>query len=130
MSDSDGSFEDATVAALLAQYARADRDELLDELVSTLAAIVPGAKVERTLVRRRVNAVRLPVGGHLYVLKRSAGGPFEASRQQEVRGVVIRTIPMEIEAFLSELGVAIEVELRRTEQGRDALQQWLNSTRR
>lgn len=130
MSDSDGSFEDATVAALLAQYARADRDELLDELVSTLSAIVPGARVERTLVRRRVTAVRLPVGGHLYLLRRSVGGSFEASRQQEVRGVVIRTVPMEIEAFLAELGVAIEVELRRTEQGRDALQRWLDSTKR
>jgi hypothetical protein len=129
MSDSDASFEDATVAALLAQYARADRDDLLDELVRALSAIVPGAKVERTLVRRRLTAVRLPVGGHLYVLKRSAGGSFEGSRQQEVRGVVIRTIPLEIEAFLAELGVAIEVELRRTEQGRDALQRWLDSTK-
>lgn len=119
-----------TVAALLAQYTRADRNEMLDELVSTLSAIVPGAKVERTLLRRRVTAVRLPVAEHVYVLRRSADDSFEASRQQEVRGVVIRTTPMEIEAFLAELGVAIEVELRRTQQGRDALQQWLNSTKR
>jgi hypothetical protein len=35
---------------------------------------------------------------------------------------------MEIDAFLAELGAAIDVELRRTEAGRAALQKWLNSS--
>jgi hypothetical protein len=45
-----------------------------------------------------------------------------------VRGVVIRTDPMEIDEFLAELGAALDAELRRTEKGRAALHTWLNST--
>jgi hypothetical protein len=121
------SFENASVAALLAQRSRADRTELLDELVTMLSEVVPGVRVERALLRRHVTAVHLPLGGFIYRLKRSAGG-FEASRQQEVRGVVIRTVPMEIDAFLAELGAALDAELRRTDRGRDALRRWLDST--
>jgi hypothetical protein len=35
---------------------------------------------------------------------------------------------MEIDAFLEELGLALDVELRRTDRGRKALEAWLNST--
>lgn len=127
MTDANRSFDDVSVAAVLAQRSRADHDELLDDLVSMLSAILPAVHVERTLLRRRVTAVRLPVAGYVYVLKRNSSGSFEPSRQQEVRGVAIRTTPMEIEAFLEELGLAIDAELRRTEKGREALHQWLTS---
>ena len=130
MTDSNPSFEETSVAALLAQRSRADRKELLDELVGLLSAIVPGVRVERSFLRRRVTALRMPLGGYVYVLKKSGDDSFEPSRQQEVRGVVVRTVPMEIDAFLAELGAAIDVELRRTETGRAALQQWLNSSDR
>jgi hypothetical protein len=122
------SFEDVSVAAILAQRSRDDRSALLDELVTMLSEIVPGVHVERALLRRRVTAIRLPLGGFVYALKRTDNDGFEASRLQEVRGVVIRTEPMEIDAFLAELGVALDAELRRTERGRDALRDWLNST--
>jgi hypothetical protein len=128
MTDPASSFENVSVAALLAQRSREDQTELLDELVSVLSEIVPGVRVERALLRRHVTAIHLPVGGFIYVLKRGASNSFEASRQQEVRGVVIRTVPLEIDAFLAELGLALDVELRRTEKGREALQAWLNST--
>ncbi len=128
MTDPTPSFEGASVAAVLAQRSRADRKELLDELVTMLVEVVPGVQVERALLRRHVTAIRLPLAGYLYVLKKSSTNDFEASRQQVVRGVSVRTVPMEIDAFLAELGVALDVELRRTEKGREALQLWLNST--
>ena len=128
MTDSGSSFENASVAALLAKRSREDRATLLDELVAMLSELVPGVQVERALLRRHVTSIRLPVGDFVYVLKKKGSESFEASRQQEVRGVVVRTVPLEIDAFLSELGVALNVELRRTEKGRDALQSWLNST--
>ena len=128
MTDPKPSFDGTGVAAILAQRSRADRKELLEDLVSLLPAIVPEVRVERSLLRRRITAVRIPVGGHLYILKRGADGSFEPSRLQEVRGVVIRTVPMEIDAFLTELGTAIDAELLRTEKGRAALQEWLNSS--
>ena len=114
MSDADPTFESASVAAILAQSSREDGAALLDELVAVLSQIVPGVQVERSFFRRQVTAVRLPLGGFVYQLKRTSGRSFEASRQQEVRGVVIRTEPMEIDAFLPELGLALEVELRLT----------------
>ena len=130
MSDSSPSFDETSVAAILAQRSRADRKELLDELVSMLSAILPDVRVERSLLRRRVTAVRVPVGGHVYVLTRTADASYEPSRQQVVRGVAIRTVPMEIDAFLEDLGTAVDAELRRTEKGRAALQKWLNSSSR
>ena len=94
-----------------------------------MSEIVPGVHVDRALLRRHITGVRFPLGGFVYCLKRrSNDDSFEASRQQEVRGVVIRTDPMEIDAFLAELGLALEVELRRTERGQAALREWLNST--
>jgi hypothetical protein len=67
----------------------------------------------------------LPLGGFIYELQRRADDSFEASRLQEVRGVVIRRDRLEIDTFLTELGLALDVELRRTERGRDALREWL-----
>jgi hypothetical protein len=128
MTDSNRSIESASVAAILAQRSREDRAALLDELVLMLSEIVPRVHVKRALLGRRVTAVHLPLDGYVYVLKRNSNDSFEASRQQEVRGVVIRTDPMEIDDFLAELGLALDVELRRTERGRDALRTWMNST--
>jgi hypothetical protein len=128
MTDPTPSFESASVAAILAQRSREDRGELLEELVATLTGIVPGVQVDRALLRRHVTALRLPLGEFVYALKRDARGSFESIRQHLVRGVVIRTDPMELGEFLAELGVALDAELRRTEKGRAALQAWLNST--
>jgi hypothetical protein len=128
VSDSSSSFDETSVAAILAQRSRMDRKELLEDLVSMLSAVLPDVRIERSLLRRRVTAVRIPVGGHVYVLTRTADDSYEPSRQQVVRGVAIRTVPMEIDAFLEELGTAIDAELRRTERGRAALQTWLRSS--
>jgi hypothetical protein len=127
VSDSSRSFENTSVVAILAKRAREDRDSLLDELVEMLSSVVPGVTVERALIRRHVTAVRIPLGDYVYALRRSSNGSFEAIRQQEVRRVVVRTVPLEIDAFLEELGLALEVELRRTERGREALREWLTS---
>ena len=127
MTDTNRSLESASVAAILAQRSREDRAALLDELALMLSEIVPRAQVKRTLMGKRVKAVHLPLDGYVYVLKRS-NDSFEASRQQEVRGVIIRTDPMAIDEFLEELGLALDVELRRTERGREALHAWMKST--
>lgn len=119
------SSEDVSVAAILAARSRSDQNELLEDLVALLAETVPAAHVERSLLRRRVTAVRLPLGQYVYTLKKGPHDAYEALRQQEVGGVVIRTTPMEIDAFLAELGLALDVELRRTERGRAALAAWL-----
>lgn len=127
MTDQSRSWESTSVSAVLAGRSRDDVTTLLGELASLLSEVVPGAQVARTLIRRQITTVRLPLGGHVYLLRRRPDGAFEASRQHEVRGVVIRTDPMDIEPFLAELGSAIDAELRRSERGRDALRAWLDS---
>jgi hypothetical protein len=127
MPDQTPSFDDVSVAAVLAQRSREDRDALLDDLVAMLSGVVPNVRVERTLLTRRVRAIRLTLGDYVYALARGEHGSFEASRQQVVRGVAVRTHPLEIDAFLAELGVALDVELKRTERGRAALASWLDS---
>jgi hypothetical protein len=127
MTEPPASWESTSVAAILARRSRDDLTDLLGELVSLLPGVVPGAQVHRSLVRRQVTEVRLPLGNTAYVLRRGSGGRYEASRQHAVRGVVIRTEPVEIDAFLAELGPAIDAELQRTEHGRQALSTWLAS---
>ena len=127
MTEPTPSFDSVSVAAILMQRRREERAELLADLVILLSEVVPGAEVERALLRRHVTAIRLPLGEFVYVLTRGAGASLEASRQHRVRGVVIRTDPMDIDAFLAELGLAIDAELQRTERGRDALRAWLSS---
>jgi hypothetical protein len=125
MTDDESSSESASVAAILAQRNREDRRELLDELVTMLAEVIPGVQVQRALLRRQVKSIRLPLDGYIYELKRNPNDTFEAKRLQEVRGVVIRGDPLEIDDFLAELGLALDIELKRTERGRDALRKWL-----
>lgn len=127
MTDSTPSWESTTVAAVLARRSHEDVSALLADLVTLLSEAVPGAQVQRALIRRHITSLRLPLGGTIYLLQRHPDGSFEAARQQEVRGVVIRTEPMELDAFLGELGPAIDAELRRSERGRDALRTWLAS---
>lgn len=121
------SADSTSVAAVLAQRSRQDRAELLEDLVALLAGVMPGVEVKRSLLSRNVKSVRVPLGEYAYVLQRAGRGAFEARRQQVVRGVVIRTDPMEIDAFVAELSTAIDAELRRTERGREALQSWLST---
>ena len=130
MTDSSPSWESTSIAATLARRSHEDVADLLGDLVGLLSAVVPGAEVKRTLLRRRIASVRLPVGGSVYMLRRRPDGSFESSRQQQVRGVVIRTDPLEIDVFLAELGPAIDAELRRSERGRAALDSWLQSMTR
>ena len=127
MTEPPASWESTSVAAILARRSRDDLTELLGDLVTLLPGVVPGAEVRRSLVRRQITDVRLPLGDTAYVLRRGPGGRYEPSRQHAVRGVVIRTEPMEIDAFLAELGPAIDAELQRSERGRQALGAWLAS---
>src|SRR3954462_247216 len=112
MSELTPSYENAGVAAMLVRRSHEDRDALLDDLVALLSATVPDVTVQRSLFRRRVMSVRLPIGEVIYVLARGSRGSFEASRQHTVRGIAVRTDPMPIDAFLAEMGLALDAELR------------------
>src|SRR3954465_6343286 len=126
MPDQDPSWEKLSVAVVLAQRSRADKKALLEELVEMLSGLGSNVEVRRSLLRRHITSLRLQLGDHAYLLSLNSDGSFGATRQQVVRGVAIRTTPMDIDPFLEELGLALDVELRRTEQGRQALERWLS----
>jgi hypothetical protein len=128
MAEAPQSLDATAVAAILAQRSRQDTDEMLDDLVAMLSGTVPGVRIERGLLSRKIKALRIPLAGSVYVLRRGSDRSFETSREQEVRGVVVRTVPMEIDAFLAELGVALDAELGRTEKGRLALRTWFDAS--
>jgi hypothetical protein len=128
MAEAPQSLDATAVAAILAQRSRQDSDEMLDDLVAMLSGTVPGVRIERGLLSRKIMALRIPLAGSVYVLRRGSDRSFETSREQEVRGVVVRTVPMEIDAFLAELGVALDAELGRTEKGRLALRTWFDAS--
>lgn len=127
MTDASPSWANTSVAAVLARRSHEDLATLVGDVANLLSSVVPGAQVKRSLVRRQVMSVALPLGDSVYVLQRRGDGAFEASRQHRVRGVVIRTDPIAIDAFLAELGAAVDAELQRSERGRDALRAWLDS---
>jgi hypothetical protein len=130
MAEPSTSPDDPSVVALLASRSREERVELLEDLVALLVELAPEARVERSLLKRRVTSFRLPLGDYLYVLARGSGNAFEASRQHVVGGVAVRTVRLEIDAFLEELALALDEELRRTERGRERLLAWVRAAPR
>ena len=123
MTDPSPTWDSTSVAAVLARRSHEDVTELLAELVTMLAGLLPDARVKRSLLRREITSIRVPLGGYVYCLERQ-GGRFAALRQQAVRGVVIRSDPMEIDAFLAELGTAVDAERERNDRWRAALATW------
>jgi hypothetical protein len=130
MAEPSTSPDDPSVVALLGSRSREERLELLEDLVALLVELAPEARVERSLLRRRVTSFRLPLGDYVYVLARRSGDAFEATRQHVVGGVAVRTVRLEIDAFLEELALALDEELRRTERGRERLLAWVRAAPR
>lgn len=100
---------------------RADGAEVstgVEVLAAKLEAALPGATtVERRAKRmfskdKVVESIEVRLGGGRYAL-RVAGRAVEATREHEVRGVVIRREPLGLEAWMT----ALTDELREQAQG-------------
>jgi hypothetical protein len=108
--------------ALLSRYQQ-DQQALLEQLATFLESTLPRqTSVHRTLGvlgPRRTTAIRLELGSMRYELTQST--QLEASRTRVVRGVAVRSDPMAVEDWLTEVGRALSRELERTGGGRDAL---------
>ncbi|MBV8714260.1 MAG: hypothetical protein JO020_13565 [Chloroflexi bacterium] len=108
--------------ALLSRYQQ-DQQSLLEQLATFLESTLPQqTSVRRTLGvlgPRRTTALSLELGGTRYELARAKS--LEAQRTRVVRGVAVRSEPMRIEDWLTELSAALATELERTTGGRNAL---------
>jgi hypothetical protein len=114
--------------ALLSRY-RQDQQALLDQLATFLESTLPQqTSVRRTLGvlgPRRTTSVSLELGSMRYELTQAKS--LEAQRTRVVRSVAVRTEPMAIEDWLTELSSALAAELERTGVGRQALERLLHS---
>jgi hypothetical protein len=109
---------------------RADRGDLATG-VEVLAAKLEAALPAQTSVRRRarglldrkkvVEALEVRLGTSRYRLDVRDGRP-EAAREREVRGVVIRREPLELDDWVQALGDELAGEARSSAEARAALE--------
>jgi hypothetical protein len=114
--------------ALLSRYQQ-DQQALVEQLAtfleSTLAHQIQVQRTHGLIGPKHTTRLSVELNGLRYALERGRGDAFEASRTRVVRGVALRTDPLPIDAWLRELGLAIEAELERTNNGRAALSKLL-----
>jgi hypothetical protein len=109
---------------------RADRGDLATG-VGVLAAKLEAALPRETRVQRRarglldrtkvVEALEVRLGTSRYRLEVRDGRP-EAAREQEVRGIVIRREPLELDEWVQALGDELAEEARSSAEARAALE--------
>lgn len=125
--DGDGGFE------LLAASVRASSGDLktfVEVLADKLEQALPGrVTVERRPVRRfskekRVARIEVALGDNRFVAV-ARDGSLETRRAKAVRGVVLKSDVLTLDAWLEALGRDLAVEAEASEQSRLALEQLL-----
>ncbi|MBI3722136.1 MAG: hypothetical protein HY248_06240 [Fimbriimonas ginsengisoli] len=113
------------LAANLASRYAADQRGFFQYLVKTLELTIPDSvEPERKgglFSSKRVSAISLPLGDDLYRLEDGARG-LVPSRTHVVRGIKLKTETLSIDAWLAEVGAALEEEARSSQAARDALE--------
>ena len=74
---------------------------------------------------RTVHRVRIHLGDECYTLEDPGRGPLRATRTRVVRGIALKTEPVEVEEWLSALGQALEERVRTDAGARAALSRFL-----
>lgn len=118
---------------MLAASLRASSGDLrtfVEVLAGKLEGALPGrVKIERRAQRflskeKRVERVELDFGENRYVLA-SRGGEVETRCAKAVRGVVLKTEALSLEAWIEALARELATEARASEQSRLVLEQLL-----
>lgn len=124
---SEGGFE------LLAASLRAssgDLNSFVEVLADKLEQALPGrVRIERRAVRlfskeKRVARIEVALGDNRYIAA-ADGGALETRCAKAVRGVVLKSEVLPLEAWLAALGRELAVEAEASEQSRRALEQLL-----
>lgn len=120
---------------LLASSLRADTADL-NAFVEALAVKLVGALPGRTSVQRksgglfsrssRVSRIAVDLDQGRYELV-SNGGRVQASRGKIVRGIVLKTEPLPLDAWIDALSQDLTEEAQTSEQGRIALERLLGA---
>jgi len=109
------------VTRVLSAEGREARD-LLEEVVRLLEAVLPDqCEVERAsrLRGRKVEAVRIEIGDRRFEM--TCGTHIAASISNVVRGVVLKTEEISVDAWITQLAEALSREAERNSAARAAL---------
>jgi hypothetical protein len=122
----EGSFD------MVAAGLRADATDL-NAFVEALAVKLEGALPGRVTIARRgglfsrskgVREISVDMGDSRYSLV-SNGGRIETTRRNEVRGIAIKSEPLELDEWIAALSRELEAAARESADGRQALQRLL-----
>ena len=122
----EGSFD------MVAAGLRADATDL-NAFVEALAVKLEGALPGRVTIARqgglfsrskRVREISVDMGDSRYSLV-SNGGRIETTRRNEVRGIAIKSEPLELDEWIAALSRELEAAARESADGRQALERLL-----
>ena len=113
------------VKASLAGLYKADQAGFVEEFAKTLERALPDeTQVERRgglFSEKRISAVCVHLGDYQYCLEIQARGGVSATRTKVVRGIKLKTEPMEVEGWLNSVSDALGRFAESSQQTRDAL---------
>ena len=122
----EGSFD------MVAAGLRADATDL-NAFVEALAVKLEGALPGRVTIARQgglfsrskgVREISVDMGDSRYSLV-SNGGRIETTRRNEVRGIAIKSEPLELDEWIAALSRELEAAARESAEGRQALERLL-----
>ena len=125
--DSRSSGDKFELVAASLRSAGGDLDAFVEVLATKLELALPGrVKVERQSVRflgkqKRVRRLECDLGGRRYLLAADTGA-VEARRAEAVRGIVLKSERLPIDAWIDSLAQDLTEQAQANEQSRAALE--------
>ena len=118
------------VAATLSKQYAADQREFLDLLAKMLNGVL-GTETEIAwrgglFSKKTVQRITVTLGDNRYSLEDPGRGPLQAARVRVVRGIALKTEPMAVQDWVSELSEALDARVQSSAAAREALAKLLN----
>ncbi|CAN5555750.1 hypothetical protein BH11ARM2_BH11ARM2_38270 [soil metagenome] len=121
----DGDWIPLGVAAAMAKEYAAEGRDFMPTLVRLLETALPDETVPIEkggfLSKRTTVGVRLTLGDFTYEIDGREPGPLRVGRTHVVRGIALKSEPIDIDAWLAEVGAGIEARMRASSKTTTAL---------
>ena len=114
------------VAATLGRQYAQDERQFLARLATLLQGALPG-EVEVTqrgglFSKKTVQSVAATLGENRYTLTDTGHGPLQAARTHIVRGIALKTEPVSVADWLTDVGAILDERVRASGAARAALE--------
>lgn len=117
------------VAGALSRELRQDHEMFVQFFAKALEAAFPNETQLRFeggfLSKKRLAGVSIQLGDDVYSLVKPARGALESTRTHVVRGIALKTEPLPVDQWLSDISAAIEAKVGKDGSARSALAQAL-----